>query len=287
MGSGVLKAKVGGQWVPIIGSGMSAESARWNSAWGIIAYAQKTADQGGFGGTILDISGLIATFTPVVGRRYVTTASWMFQTNSSSPTTVVALLRDGANAILQQRNMVFAAGAWASHAYIQVVETGLAAVSATRRASWQTTVGTVDVFANATYPAFIEVRDVGPVTPSAVAPPNPTPAWITPTLLNGWVNVSSSTFTSARYRLNGDRVEVEGLVGGGAYSVAIFTLPAGYRPSKNFVFTCFGSGANGAIGAFRVDVQPDGTVLVQAAAAGTTGPPSYMTLTGIQFSITP
>jgi hypothetical protein len=120
-----------------------------------------------------------------------------------------------------------------------------------------------------------------------VAPPNPTPAWITPTLLNGWVNVSSSTFTSARYRLNGDRVEVEGLVGGGAYSVAIFTLPAGYRPSKNFVFTCFGSGANGAIGAFRVDVQPDGTVLVQAAAAGTTGPPSYMTLTGIQFSITP
>jgi len=26
--------------------------------------------------------------------------------------------------------------------------------------------------------------------------------------------------------------------------------------------------------------------LVQAAAAGTTGPPSYMTLTGIQFSIT-
>ena len=284
--SGVLKAKVGGQWVPIIGSGMSGEVARWNSAWGVVVQAVQTAAQNGMGATATDITGLTVTFVPVVGRRYKTTLSFMGLQNVGNSVTV-PVIADGANVVKQQRNDTINSGCY-FHANLSVVETFATATAVVRKGRYSTTLGNTDLIVDSTlFPNFIVVEDVGPVTPSAVAPPNPTPAWTNATLQNSWVNVSSSTFTSARYRLNGDRVEVEGLVGGGAYSVAIFTLPAGYRPSKNFVFTCFGSGANGAIGAFRVDVQPDGTVLVQAAAAGTTGPPSYMTLTGIQFSITP
>jgi len=280
MGSGVLKAKVGGQWVPIIGSGMSAEVARWNSAWGVVATASLTATN-----LPTDTAVTVASlsFQTVAGRRYRVAFAGRAVAASAACYVRINLLVNG-TPVSGSEVLKYLPS---THYEAVLYEWLLSGDGLTKTFTIRCTVigASATIYGEPELSRFY-VEDVGPVTPSAVAPPNPTPAWTNATLQNSWVNVSSSTFTSARYRLNGDRVEVEGLVGGGAYSVAIFTLPAGYRPSKNFVFTCFGSGANGAVGAFRVDVQPDGTVLVQAAAAGTTGPPSYMTLTGIQFSIT-
>jgi len=280
VGAGVLKAKVGGQWVPIIGSGMSAEVARWNSAWGVVAKGTSTSSASGIGADTTIIS---VTATLVAGRRYRLAGT--LQVGSSTANAIqFAKITDNALTQLSVDNEISTTvNTLEPVAYVEPVVSG--PVTYLLRAS---STQTFALNGASFQPHVFTVEDVGPVIYNAAPAPIGTPtAWTNATLQNSWVNVSSSTFTSARYRLNGDRVEVEGLVGGGAYSVAIFTLPAGYRPSKNFVFTCFGSGANGAVGAFRVDVQPDGTVLVQAAAAGTTGPPSYMTLTGIQFSITP
>lgn len=72
--SGVLKAKVGGVWVPIMGSGMTAEVARWNSAWGVLATAPLNSTY-----ALTTTQAVLATLTAVptvAGRRYVVHASW-------------------------------------------------------------------------------------------------------------------------------------------------------------------------------------------------------------------
>ena len=54
-------------------------------------------------------------------------------------------------------------------------------------------------------------------------------AWTPVTVFtNGWSNFAG--FQVARYRKEGDRVFVEGLVKGGTVNTVAFTLPAGFRP---------------------------------------------------------
>ena len=68
------------------------------------------------------------------------------------------------------------------------------------------------------------------------------PAWITPTLLNGWVNVGGG-YTPARYRKNSlGEVETEGTVYGGTIGSAIFVYSAGYRTStiRSYVIENYG-----------------------------------------------
>ena len=58
--------------------------------------------------------------------------------------------------------------------------------------------------------------------------------WITPTLLNGWVNLGGSNRSAQYRRLNGV-VSITGTLKSGvtAANTVIFTLPAGFRPSAS------------------------------------------------------
>ncbi len=67
--------------------------------------------------------------------------------------------------------------------------------------------------------------------------PDPYPVedsgWITPTLLNGWVNAGGGQ-NPVGYRKIGDQVFLRGFFGGGTLNTAIFVLPAGFRPPLRF-----------------------------------------------------
>lgn len=60
------------------------------------------------------------------------------------------------------------------------------------------------------------------------------PAWITPTLLNSWVNYDGARRPLSFYKDSMGRVHVEGYIKGGigAFGTVIFQLPEGYRPGK-------------------------------------------------------
>ena len=61
-------------------------------------------------------------------------------------------------------------------------------------------------------------------------------AWITPTLINGWVSFGGAEDGPAYYKDNFGNVKLRGVVKSGTLSVSIFDLPIGYRPAKNKYF---------------------------------------------------
>jgi hypothetical protein len=80
-------------------------------------------------------------------------------------------------------------------------------------------------------------------------------AWITPTLLNGWLNFGGA-FDEASYMKDSlGFVHIKGLVQSGSAASAIFNLPPGYRPIKHLSFV---TTANDAIG--RVTITSTGNV---------------------------
>ena len=97
-------------------------------------------------------------------------------------------------------------------------------------------------------------------------------AWITPTLLNGWVE----SLFSIRYRKDSfGIVHIKGRISGGTNGTVAFILPVGYRPTQ----------ATGMLGMSdtnvvpRITVNSDGTVTINNFTA-------YMYLDSISFSTT-
>ena len=80
-----------------------------------------------------------------------------------------------------------------------------------------------------------------------------------PTFQNGWVNESPTTeTTTAFYRDPFGVIHLKGLIISGTNNT-IFTLPAGYRPSKAFICLMWrGSGAGAVI------IYPTGNVLISS-----------------------
>ena len=71
-------------------------------------------------------------------------------------------------------------------------------------------------------------------------------AWITPTLLNGWVNAVGNEIQF--YKDNFGIVRMRGSASGGVFATTVFTFPVGYRPARNFgTNTSSGVGYNGYI----------------------------------------
>ena len=85
------------------------------------------------------------------------------------------------------------------------------------------------------------------------------PPWITPTLLNGWVNFDVSTDNATYYKDSLGWVHIRGVVSSGTISLPIFNLPAGYRPLKN-QHRIEANNNNFAVIVFK----PNGDVLVEA-----------------------
>lgn len=97
-----------------------------------------------------------------------------------------------------------------------------------------------------------------------------------PTLLNSWVNFGGSRVVAGFYKDKYGNVHLEGTVKAGTITAAIFTLPAGYRPSGRVQFAVSTlSGATATHG--MVIVDSDGNVYAQAG--GTT----EFSLDGIHF----
>lgn len=107
----------------------------------------------------------------------------------------------------------------------------------------------------------------------------PGTAWTAPTLVNSWVNYGAG-FDTAGYRIMADgTVMIKGLIKLGSSTVPAFTLPAGYRPSQQQVFTCYAFS-----GTCRLDVAITGTVAVSAYVSPATN--SYVSLNGVRFWVT-
>lgn len=81
------------------------------------------------------------------------------------------------------------------------------------------------------------------------------PNWVSPSLLNSWVNFGSG-LQNARHCLIDGLVSIQGTVKNGVMSNPVFVLPAGSRPAATLQFPVM-EGANG-IG--RVDVGSNGNV---------------------------
>ncbi|MDP2710783.1 MAG: hypothetical protein Q8O56_06155 [Solirubrobacteraceae bacterium] len=116
-----------------------------------------------------------------------------------------------------------------------------------------------------------------------VAIPAP-PAIIPFTFSNGWrvFGGGAAPYGHAGFwRDASGRVHLEGLLdrNGANWAVqVILTLPVGYRPPSARVFH---PGVNPANAAARVDVQPNGQLLLQVG--GASNPVGYLTLSGISF----
>jgi len=225
--AGVLKAKVGGQWVPIIGSGMSAEVARWNSAWGIVAIGKPNGDPPIPAGTNWITATIPAPFTTVVGRRYrfsvdcrawgpVTVANTSLRIKMFNGTVPAA----GTGEITSFDHWVTSPAQW-DNASVSIVLDGDGVARSY-------VIGMMSGYgqALATNTTNLYIEDVGPVTPSAVAPANPTPAWINVTFQNGWM---VSGWQPMQYRLVGDMLQIRGQMYNGTANQTAFTLPVGYR----------------------------------------------------------
>lgn len=106
------------------------------------------------------------------------------------------------------------------------------------------------------------------------------PGWITPTLLNGWINYDSVSYLGASFnRDSTGRVRFAGLIAGGSINpgVLVFRVPAGYRPKKQAMFDVPCSDGNTMyLGALVVG--PDGSItLLRVPANG------FLSLEGITF----
>lgn len=97
---------------------------------------------------------------------------------------------------------------------------------------------------------------------------------------NGWTN-EGSPFYTAGFRRVGDKVELRGVVTGGASHSVAFTMPPGYRPLAQVTFApvAFDSTTQANVGGF-VAVSANGDVTI-GYATGT----SFVCLDGINFSI--
>ena len=106
---------------------------------------------------------------------------------------------------------------------------------------------------------------------AAVEVPSIPEAWVSPTLLNSWVNYGGNWNPAGYYKDPFGRVHLRGLVKSGT-AVTIFTLPAGYRPAYDEIHA---SVSVDAFNSIRVYATGDVTY-----AAGST---VWMSLDGISF----
>jgi hypothetical protein len=97
-------------------------------------------------------------------------------------------------------------------------------------------------------------------------------AWITPTLISGWVNVGGIYTTCQYMKDQFGFVHLKGRISSGTFAAPLFTLPIGYRPSKIMNFAVPSAGEFG-----QLTVQDNGVVIPQV------GKNSSFHLDGITF----
>jgi len=302
-----IKAKIGGTWVPIGGGGdevwvgadtptdnnvelwydtdepnlADTNTARWNSAWGVIAQATFVLDFTLTAGAYVTLPGTTISFTPVAGRLYRTIAH-IGTVTSNAQTAIITKLNNSV------------AGTTLGSAELAVFVNGQAPVTIPGPAQsftggqvqtlyMQTYCGaaTSKVICPADRPGSIVVEDVGPVTLGGNPPAAPPSVWTTITLMNGFY---SSTGSLVQYRKIGDVVELRGQAerpGGGDSSQPMFNLPAGCTPPADVVHpvNVVIGGVWGANGLWVQYVNNRAALLHNGA--------TQVSLFGVSWSVTP
>jgi len=196
-----------------------------------LAYAEVTTNQTGIT-TLVDLTNLTANVTVAAGRR-IRIAGHCLMSRSVADGTNTLFIKEGGTQITQVDESTYGtdAGTMDISAIISP-----SAGSHTYKLQMQRTTGTgtASMLASSTYPAYILVEDI---TGSGISGHTHTglddTGWVTPTLLNGWVNYDSNAYAIARYRKIGNTVYVSGLVKSGTVGTDIFILPPGFRPQRN------------------------------------------------------
>ncbi|MGO1070623.1 hypothetical protein [Lysobacter sp. CA199] len=83
-------------------------------------------------------------------------------------------------------------------------------------------------------------------------------------------------FATAAYRRDAGRVQLRGLIKGGAGGTVAFVLPAGFRPATQHLYCAVCD----LPGLTRVDVKPSGEVQIMLPSSGTIG---FLSLDGIGY----
>jgi hypothetical protein len=84
--------------------------------------------------------------------------------------------------------------------------------------------------------------------------------WITPSLINGWVDYGGG-FSPPQYRRINNTVHIQGLVKDGTIYGSIFTLPDGFRPPRRLIFNTMANSASA-----RYDIYADGSCVHQSGS---------------------
>lgn len=148
---------------------------------------------------------------------------------------------------------------------------------------WYCGVNTMHMTEAGTEGKFLASHGAGE-TPTWELPPNDkplVPVWITPPLLNGWLNYAAGwEVAGVRKHLDGTG-ELKGLLKLGTRRTAMFVIPdgLGLRPPVSVPRTV--SSGNGYA---RVDINPSGSVIVNTYFTG--GSNAFVSLSGIRYSLT-
>ena len=100
-------------------------------------------------------------------------------------------------------------------------------------------------------------------------------AWITPTLINGWVSFGGAEDGPTYYKDDFGNVKLRGVVKSGTLSVSIFKLPIGYRPAKNKYCPVISNNVPGF-----VLIDPSGGVIPHAGTSNV-----FVALDSISFKV--
>lgn len=71
--------------------------------------------------------------------------------------------------------------------------------------------------------------------------------WISPTLINGWINFGGNEETAGYYKDEFGIVHLKGFIKSGTINSTIFILPTGYKPIKNRYFAVVSNNAFGTV----------------------------------------
>ncbi|CAI6082009.1 hypothetical protein PAECIP112173_03400 [Paenibacillus sp. JJ-100] len=108
-----------------------------------------------------------------------------------------------------------------------------------------------------------------------------TPAWITPTLVNGWAQYPG--YPTVQYvKDSSENVHIRGLIQGGLRDPGkrIFVLPQGFRPKTRRIFNVLSSETRITAVGTTIEITEDGNVYL-----GTSASEKWLNLEGISFNI--
>lgn len=305
--TGVLYAKVAGQWVPVqmpvpvtdevwvgpddpgVGSGYEIWYDTDDDGPQYGNYAQGVTNLGGFyiaNGTAMPTSGNTAVagvtnFYYVSGRRY----RLLMELNAGTSAGAAGTTSNG-YFTLYVDGVAQAGGVWLTYpgglhqhmSYEWYLEKyGMSAglhridIYFTHSAGAQITLHTDN--------AQIEIRDVGPTNPMNPTTQTTPAPWTSLPYATGWQHYDVNSFNPGGYRKLGDVVYLRGLITqvAGATST-VFTLPTGFRPARQVIQSILTS-----TGQARFDITTGGVFTTSTAiSAG-----NWVCLDSIDFSVTP